>query len=110
MNAKKINLRAFDLDFAENFGNALANTIAGMKEYYSDTGSQIIKETIKEYSPSGTLWSVGHFVIDADDLLDHVKAAKKRRFTIDVTDDSVTITRTMNDGSKYVVSYVPVSA
>lgn len=106
-----INWNTHGPEFKEKLNDAICRTVSELAEYYTDNDAQRIKLTVNEYLPSGKLCGISTFAIDADDLLDHVKKAKKRTdCTVTVTDASVTITRTWANGGKYVAVYVPVAA
>lgn len=106
-----INWNHHGTEFKEKLNDAICRTVSELAEYYTDNGAQRIKLTVNEYLPSGKLCGISTFAIDADDLLDHVKKAKKRTdCTVDVSDTTVTITRTWENGGKYVAVYVPVAA
>ena len=91
------------------FDNALSrvpDVVAKMSNYYG-VDKFFYKETVNEYSSSGTLWSKRHFTVTEYDLFDHINTAKRKGFTIDIADTVVTITRVLSDNSKYVVTYEP---
>lgn len=68
-----------------------------------------IKETVCEYTPSGVMCGRSDFLIDEDDLLDHIAKAKKKHYDIVITDTSVTIRRNMSDASYYIATYTPMA-
>ena len=85
--------------------------VAQIVQWEEPTNKQLVKETITEYGPSGSVWSINHFCIDEDDLLDHVKqAARRTDCSVDITESLVTITRTLRDKSRKVATYVPMTA
>lgn len=88
----------------------IPQVVAQIKQWEGITNKQLFAETVCEYTRSGSLFSKSSFCVDEDDILDHIKQAKKRAdCTIDVTDASVVITRSVKDGTKFVATYVPVT-
>ena len=80
--------------------------VAKMSNYYG-VDKFFYKETVNEYTPSGTLWTKNYFTVTEYDLFDHINRAKRKGFAVDIADTVVTITRVMSDNSKYVVTYEP---
>lgn len=72
---------------------------------------QIIQEEVCQYSSSGSMFGRSLFTIDADDMLDHIKKAKKRiDCTVEFCDNKVTIKRTMSNKEYCIATYTPITA
>lgn len=87
----------------------IPQTVAELAAYYGEK-SALFCETVAEYSRYGSMFSKSDFVVPVEDLIDHIKKAKKTGFTVEMDGDDVVISKNRKDGTRVVATYSLIAA
>lgn len=88
----------------------IPQAVAELCSYYSDKNEVLFHERVMEYSKSGSMYSKSDFVATADEVMSHVKRAKKNGFTVELDGDDVVVSKNRSDGTRVVATYSAIAA
>lgn len=88
----------------------IPEAVAVLAAEYHDNTVQYFRQTVRWFTPGGSLYSMDTHLVDEDDILDHVKKAKKRSdCTILVSPTLVEVRRNLSSGDYIIAEYVPIT-
>lgn len=89
----------------------IPQVVAELCQEYLGASLQYFRQEVRCYTPSGFCFSRDLHTIDEDDLVDHIKKAKKRPdCSITISDTVITVRRDLRNGDYYIAEYTPITA